>query len=206
MNLWKCWASSHFLTPIISMSLKYLKLGVLSSVKKRKAKHMALEQYETFFCTGEEQYFHHRISGDRRQSQEWEKIKKKWSNCRKHICLLSLQLNYLSREMNFPLRRQADTGPHVQGKSSISIFSLLKRGSQAQEIKALHSNYRELVVTQRKSTISSLFGKATWQWGKITAHVLICCCLARWFSTVISKLIGNIPTENLCCLYITEKL
>lgn len=37
---------------------------------------MALEQYETFFCTGEEQYFHHRISGDRRQSQEWEKIKK----------------------------------------------------------------------------------------------------------------------------------
>lgn len=38
---------------------------------------MALEQYETFFCTGEEQYFHHRISGDRRQSQEWEKIKKK---------------------------------------------------------------------------------------------------------------------------------
>lgn len=132
--------------------------------------------------------------------------KKKWSNCRKHICLLSLQLNYLSREMNFPLRRQADTGPHVQGKSSISIFSLLKRGSQAQEIKALLSNYRELVVTQHKSTISSLFGKATWQWGKITAHVLIRCCLARWFSTVISKLIGNIPTENLCCLYITEKL
>lgn len=98
-------------------------------------------------------------TGDR--AKNGKRLKKKWSNCRKHICLLSLQLNYLSREMNFPLRRQADTGPHVQGKSSISIFSLLKRGSQAQEIKALLSNYRELVVTQRKSTISSLFGKAT---------------------------------------------
>lgn len=104
--------------------------------------------------------FHHceMETGDRVKNG---KRQKKSSNCRKHICLLS-QLAYSSViclvKQIFQLRRQADTGPHVQGKSSVNISSLLKRSSQAQEIKALLSKPRECSVTQRWSAISSYLG------------------------------------------------
>lgn len=92
---------------------------------------MALEQYETF--SAQERSTFIGVTADKWQNEEWEKTKK-CSNCGKHICLLS-QLAYSSIicvvKWIFQLRRQAATGPHVQGKSSMNVFSSLKSSSWA---------------------------------------------------------------------------
>lgn len=135
-------ASNHCVTAIIWMSLKCFRLKKFCQTSKKvKAKHLAFEQYETISAQERRGIFHHceMETGDRVKNG---KRQEKSSNCRKHICLLS-QLAYSSViclvKRIFQLRRQADTGPHVQGKSSVNISSLLKRSSQAHEIKALLS-------------------------------------------------------------------
>lgn len=161
--------SNHCL--IIWMPLRYLKLRAFVKCQKREGKTYGFGAIWDLFCTGEE-YFHHCVTGDRWQSEEWEKTKK-CSNCRKHICLLS-QLAYSSIiclvKWIFQLRRQADTGPHVQGKSSVNIFFSTREMQSGLRNKSPSLQVKRVLCDTASECNKLIFGKAIWQWGKSTAH------------------------------------
>lgn len=178
-------ASNHCLTAIIWMSLKYSRLRDFVKHQKREGKTYGFGVIWDHFCTAEERYLHHyeMETGDRVKNRKRQKTS---SNCRKHICLLT-QLAYSSViclvKQIFQLRRRADTDSCVQGKSSLNIFSLLKRSSQAEEIKSHLSQQRECSVTPHWSVISSYLGLKARQKHCL---ILIGCCQAKWFNTQLS--------------------
>lgn len=181
-------ASNHSLTAIIWMSLKYFRLKrFCQTSKKVKAKHLALEQYETIFCPGEEGYFSSLWNGDRWQSEEWEKTKKKFQLQEAHLLALpaSLQLSYLSCETNFPTEKTGRYRPSCSGEILCKHFFSTQEKQSGSRNKSPSLQAKRVLCDTTLECNKLIFGSES-KAKALPTPILIGCCQAKWFNTQLS--------------------
>lgn len=191
------------------MSLKYFKLRAFVKCQKREGKPYGFGAIQDLFCTGEEEYFHHCYW---RQMTEWRmgKDKKMFQLQEAHLFALpvSLQLNYLSHEMNFPTEK---TGRHrhtCSGEILHKHFSSTQEKQSGLRNKSPSLQVKRALCDTKTECNKLIFGRAIWQQGKTTAHSHPYTLLSgkMVWHTVVSKFTASIPTEKFCCLYSIKQL
>lgn len=112
------WASNHCLAAIIWMSLKYLKLGASLKCQKQGMQNAWLQSNMRLFCTQKDEYFHRCFWRDVAEPRKRKDKKKKIQLQEAHLLalLVSLQLDYLSCEMNFPTEKTDRHKPTCPGE------------------------------------------------------------------------------------------
>lgn len=100
------------------MSVKHLKLGASLKCQKQGMQNIWLQSSMRLFCTREDKYFHCCFWRDVAEPRMGKDEKKRVQLQEAHLLapLVSLQLNYLSCEMNFPTEKTDRHRPTCAGE------------------------------------------------------------------------------------------
>lgn len=163
--------SNHCLTAIIWMSLKHFKQSFCQMSKKGR---------QNIWLWSNMRPFLHRGGGVfsslcyRRQVTEWRKGKDKKMFQLQEAHLLahpvSLQLNYLSCEMNFPTEKTGRHRPTCSGKILHKHFFSAQEKQSGLRNKSPSLRVKRALYDTTPECNKLIFGKAVWQRGNSTAH------------------------------------
>lgn len=201
-------ASSHCLTAIIGMSLKYSRLRDFVKIRKREGKPYGFGAiwYENISAQGRRGIF---ITLKWRQVTEWRigKDKKNLFQLQEtHLLALpaSPQLSYLSCETHFPTEKTGRYRPSCSGEILHKHFFSTQEKQAGSRNKSPSLSAKRVLCNTTLECNKLIFGSES-KAKALPTLILIGCCQAEWFNTQLSPhLHETFPQRNhaVCIIYI----